>query len=69
MKDDYGYFGKGIDGYVHYHQFLTHDRQMLRGPSRRRSTPQAGGGSLLQKPWFWIAIVALSIFGGIVRAL
>jgi hypothetical protein len=31
-NDDWGYFGKGLDGYMHYNQFMTHDRQMLDRP-------------------------------------
>jgi hypothetical protein len=69
MKDDYGYFGKGIDGYVHYQQFMTQDRQMLNTANFRRGRSYLDSSSILKKPWFWIVIALLGVFSGICRSL
>ena len=39
MRDDYGYFGKGIDGYVHYTQ--------AQGEGKRRGSGGGSGGGCL----------------------
>ena len=52
MRDDYGYFGKGIDGYVHYMQ--AQDEGKKRGPGGG-----SGGGCLS------VLLVALGILLGI----
>ncbi|MGN1008166.1 MAG: hypothetical protein ACI4PV_04400 [Butyricicoccus sp.] len=41
-KDDYGFYGKGIDGYVHYKQAFEETQK--EHPRSRRSHPPATGG-------------------------
>ena len=56
-NDDWGYFGKGIDGYVHYNQFMTHDRQMLDKPCGKsyRNRPATQGSTTAV--WVFCAVV------------
>lgn len=65
-KDDYGYFGKGTGGYIHYKK--TFDRlQAEQPPKARRSRPagqqmsQAEWSRKLEKILLTIAILATAI--------
>lgn len=68
MKDDYGYFGKGLDGYIAYEEFMERERPMLDRPYAHRASPWFGSGSLITSPLFWTIIIVLSILDGISRA-
>ena len=41
-NDDYGYFGKGVDGYIHYMQFFN---ETQKGGGRGQK-PSSNGGCL-----------------------
>ena len=58
MSDDYGYFGKGTEGYVHYMQAFNESNKGGGGGSR----PPSGGGCLS-------AIIKLSVAALIIYAL
>ena len=38
-KDDYGFYGKGIDGYVHYKQAFDEMHRTATASCRRRPSP------------------------------
>ena len=42
MKDDYGYFGKGVGGYIHYMQ--AQDESNGGGEKRAKKSGGSGGG-------------------------
>lgn len=48
MKDDYGYFGKGIEGYVHYMQAVNESGAEQTGKTTSKNSSikkaPAGGG-------------------------
>ena len=69
MKDDeWGYFGKCLDGYMHYNQFMTHDRQMLDKPSGRRYSRQWNSGD--KTSWkLWAILIGFSVLGFIIHFL
>lgn len=54
---DYGYFGKGQDGYVHYMQSF-HDNFGKGGGGGR---PSGGGGGNLLKAVFYILVAVILI--------
>lgn len=56
MDDDFGYFGKGIDGYVHYNE--SFDRNFKGGGN-------GGGGSGCLTAF--LPIVAITIFAIITK--
>lgn len=65
-KDDYGYFGKGIEGYIHYKK--TFDRlQAEQPPKAKRRQPagqqmsQAEWNRKLEKVMLTIAVIATAI--------
>lgn len=57
MDDDFGYFGKGINGYVHYNQ--SFDRNFKGGGGGGN-----GGGGCLTA---FLPIVAITIFAIIMK--
>ncbi len=45
-KDDFGFYGKGIDGYVHYQQAMEESKQSRSSsPSPARSVPKTNSTS------------------------
>jgi hypothetical protein len=68
MKDgDYGYFGKGIDGYVHYMQTFNATRKNGEGaPPRRRSGPAASNEALLILAIVGAVVVVIEILNALI---
>lgn len=57
MKDDYGYFGKGIDGYVHYMQAQNESK----GGGEKRVKKNGGSGGDGGDGSLKIVFIALAI--------
>lgn len=65
-KDDYGYFGKGTEGYIHYKK--TFDRLQAEQPPKAKH-PQPAGQQMSQAEWnrklekvmLTIAVIATTI--------
>ncbi len=59
-KDDYGYFGKGTEGYVHYKQAFDESQKQEQSPAPRRSS-----SSGLPSGCGCLGIISIIIFIGI----
>ncbi len=57
MKNDYGYFGKGITGYMHYKQAFDRNNGGGKGPSGN-----GGGGGCSPLLIVFIILLVLTIF-------
>jgi len=57
MSDDYGYFGKGTEGYIHYMQSFNHNFGKGGGGKR-----PSGGGCLTQILCVIAVVVILLVF-------
>lgn len=67
MKDDYGYFGKGIDGYVHYKQ--TFDQAFPQGSTgtyRSKPTPSDQNNAILFGLAWRSGLIVLSLAGWLI---
>lgn len=57
MKDDFGYFGKGTDGYVHYMQ----SQDEIKNDRRKRAKKDDGSGDGGGDGSLKIVLIALAV--------
>ncbi len=61
MKDDYGYFGKGLTGYVQY--MRAHDRIYGGGSGGDGSGGKGSGGGWVRALLIFLILYVLYLFG------
>lgn len=65
-KDDYGFYGKGIDGYVHYKQAFDETQKSASGRTSTKTNSSCNNGSslctILDK--HMLVIVAITVIDG-----